>query len=188
MSLNKLPSFPNRIFLDTNVVQFMNTFSEYIFDNYFDKDRPYLGKNLMRDIESLRFFIQLGHRNSWPLVVSRNSLSELLQTPEPNRRASLSQWAAELRGYFLETNPYEKESYFSHSQRQQLDHLLNFVPQEGDRKLLMDAKEFDCDFFLTVDYKTIIRYKTQIHKLLGLNVMSPTDMINYLKPWIGFLR
>ena len=193
-----LPQLPRFIFLDTNVVQYLQTFGEYIYDNYlapeYEKKLLKLGKRVAQDVEALAIFMDLGRRNGWPLAVSRGTPEELAATPEPGKRYYLTHWGGELADYCLSNirlsapeSSQEEEDGFSHLQRASLSEFLSFLPQESDRQLLIDARELGCDVFVTMDYRTIWRFRHQI-KPFGLEAMRPVELVDYLRPWVGLLR
>lgn len=58
--------------------------------------------------------------------------------------------------------------------------FLSYLPQSYDRLLIADALCLGCDAFITTDYKTILRFRSQITKRVGLMLFSPYE---YLKTW-----
>lgn len=164
----ELPDFPRLIFLDTNVVQYLETFGQYIYDHYLgayeQQKLELLSRRSVEDVEALAAIMDLGRRNGWPLAVSQRTLDELSATPEPNKRYSLLQWGGELAEYSNEN--YRRVSSIgnqsireplSHLQKSYLEKLLDFLPQSSDRLLVIDAIELGCDFFITMDYRTILK-------------------------------
>ena len=70
-----LPDLPKLIFLDTNIVQNLHSFGEFIFDRVstpdLEKKLSTLGPRVTADIYALADFMALGVRAGWPLVLQR---------------------------------------------------------------------------------------------------------------------
>jgi hypothetical protein len=58
---------------------------------------------------------------------------------------------------------------------------------EGDRALLKDALALECDTFLTMETK-LPKNAAHIEKTLGLRVLTPIEMWNYIQPWAALFR
>ena len=198
---NELPNFPKLIFLDTNIVQNLHSFGEFIYDNRFspaiESKLRGKGSRFADDIRALADFMALGIRAGWPITLSSGTLKELDATPQGAKRYALTTWGNELATYTAsnpdrteseeEGSAYSEISHFTFIQRCRLSDLLKVMPQEEDRQLVIDAVECGCDIFLTMDYKTIWRHKNTI-KQLGLEVMRPTELLEYVQPWAALMR
>ena len=196
-----LPKFPRLIFLDTNIVQNLHTFGEFIYDNYFEPaittKLSAAGPRFAEDIHALGDFISLGQRAGWPIVFSSGTLAELEATKRPDKRAALVAWGRELSYYFTSYfdeswdvpagSSYNEITHFTSIQRCYLSGVLKELPDESDRQLIIDAFEYGCDMFLTMDYRTVWRYRDEVARL-GLQVMRPIEFMDYIRPWAGFLR
>ena len=196
-----LPKFPRLIFLDTNIVQNLHSFGEFIFDNSLPPEMEAKlsasGSRFANDIYALADFMALGHRAGWPIVVSSGTIKELEATPRPNKRIALTDWGKELAHYFtshfgesqdmIGESSYSEISHFTFIQRCRLSKLLKVLPQETDRQLIIDALECGCDTFLTMDYKTIWPYRDTVNHF-GLQVMRPVEILEHIRPWAGLLR
>ncbi|MDP2948711.1 MAG: hypothetical protein Q8P22_04160 [Chloroflexota bacterium] len=186
---------PKLIFLDTNVVQYLLTFGEYIYGNYLSPEEEEKLKGLSRrtvqDVHALAAFIDLGRRNGWPLVVSQGTLDELAATCDAQKRHSLVRWGLDLADYFQTILPpdYEHTS-FRQTQLRALEEwkgpIISLLPDEKDRLLIFDAVGFGCDVFLTMDYNTIWKFRERI-RLLGISVVRPVELLEYMRPSIGLL-
>ena len=166
---NSLPKFPRLIFLDTNVVQNLHSFWELIFERSISpKSEDRLnsrGYDFAEDIYALSDFMSLGLRIGWPLAVSPRTLEELKATSHPYKRAKLVAWGGSLADHYLTTyreqhlesgaehSSWGTKEPFTVTQRDYLAKLLEDIPQESDRQLIIDALEFECDIFLTMDYR-----------------------------------
>lgn len=197
---HRFPELPKLIFFDTNIVQNLHSFGEFIYDNALDPKTDSrisaLGSRFREDIFALADFMALGRRGGWPIAVSPGILGELRAIPQPDKRHNLTAWAGEIAHYFLqnhESRDSAGESYcdelerFTLPQRRWLSDLLDVLPQESDRQLIIDAIEYGCDVFLTMDYKTIWRFRDTIDRF-GLRVMRPVELLEHIRPWISLLR
>lgn len=191
-----LPPFPKLIFFDTNIVQNLHSFGELIYENFLSEEveRKILsrGQRFSDDIFALKDFMALGQRAGWPLAVSAGMLNELRSSGRP----ALVAWGGQLSQYFhyeiAESNPEKKRNsyselrHFTATQRSRLSRMLEDSPQESDRQLIIDARECGCDFFLTMDYKTIWQHRECVAPL-GVNVVRPVELLDYIHPWAGLL-
>ena len=197
---NELPKLPKLIFFDTNIVQNLHSFGEFVYDNYLEPKISSRivarGPQFTEDVYALADFIALGQRLGWPIAVSPMTLRELEATPQASKSAELFSWGWEWFEYFtsnfdssLEDRRalyYNELSHFTFLQRSRLSELLKFVPQEADRQLIIDAIEYKCDVFLTMDYKTIWCHRDKIRRF-GLQVMRPVELLDHINPWVGIL-
>lgn len=55
---------------------------------------------------------------------------------------------------------------------------------ESDRKLIQDALVLECDAFLTCDIK-LTRNANHVRRELGINILSPVQYWEMLKPWFA---
>ena len=198
---DEFPKFPKLIFLDTNIVQNLHSFDEFIYDRHFSPEIESKlrgkGSRFADDIRALADFMALGIRSGWPIAVSSGTLQELDATPLGAKRYALTTLGKELATYFAsdldhrhsgeEGSGYSEISHFTFIQRCRLSDLLKVMPQEEDRQLIIDAVECGCDIFLTMDYKTIWRHRNTIRRL-GLEVMRPKELLDYVRPWAGLIR
>ena len=196
-----LPKLPRLIFLDTNIVQNLWNFGEFILDNSLEVEmEPKLsakGKRFAEDICALAEFMALGLRAGWPIAVSHGTLGEFEATPQLVRRFQLTTWCKDLAYYFVsnihesqdanEEPGYFEFGYFTVNQRQKLSDLLKFLPHENDRQLIIDALECGSDTFLTMDYSSVWRHRNSLRKWTGVMVMTPAELLDHIGPWIGLL-
>ena len=194
------PKFPTLIFFDTNVVQNLCTFGELVYDGFLSEEIATKllrnGQRFSGDIYALKDFMALGQRVGWPIAVSTNTLDELVATPHAHKRVRLLSWGMNLTHYFREHSDLtviEPEgascselSHFSSTQRYHLSEMLKGLPQESDRQLVIDAREYGCDIFLTMDYKTIWRHRACVEPL-GIQVMRPVELMEHIHLRAGLL-
>ena len=194
------PGIPKLIFLDTNVVQNLHSFGEFIYEDIFDLETDSrmseLGPRFRGDILALANFMALGRRCGWPIAVSPGALGELRAIPQPGKRIALTGWASELAHYFLqnlelrvsaEGSSGNEVERFTLPQRRWLSDLLEVLPQESDRHLIIDALEYGCDVFLTLDYRTIWRYRAELVRF-GIRVMRPVELLELIELRACLLR
>ncbi len=106
-------------------------------------------------------------------------------------------WGRELAYYFTSNieetqdepvgSSYSEIANFTYTQRSDLYNVLKKLPDGGDRQLIIDALEYGCDVFLTMDYRTVWRHHEEVARL-GLQVMRPIEFMDYVRPWSGLLR
>ena len=191
-----LPPFPKRIFFDTNIIQNLYSFGELMYDHFLsDEIKGKLvarGQRFSDDIFALEHFMASGQRVGWPIAVSTNTMKEI----EASNRPALILWGGEMAQYsnagssesVLEErgNSYSEVNHFTFIQRNRMAELLDDLPQVSDRQLVIDARECGCDFFLTMDYRTIWHHRDCVNQL-GLTVMRPVELVEYIRPWAGLL-
>ena len=195
-----LPDLPQLILLDTNIVQNLRSFGEFIFDRVstpdLEKKLSPLGPRVTADIYALADFMVLGVRAGWPLAVSPGTQREFRAMQDPNKRDALTAWEQRLADYFAETfdqsqgetegSSYSETTRFTSLQRSRMADLLKAFPDKQDQQLLIDAVERGCDVFLTMDYKTIWQHRDKV-KQFRLHVMTPVELLEYVRPWASLL-
>ena len=195
-----LPDLPKLIFLDTNIVQNLHSFGEFIFDRVstpdLEKKLSTLGPRVTADIYALADFMALGVRAGWPLAVSPGTQREFRAIQDPNKRDALTAWEQRLADYFAENfdqsqgetegSSYSEMTHFTSLQRSCMADLLKAFPDKQDQQLFIDAVDRGCDVFLTMDYKTIWQHRDKV-KQFGLHVMRPVELLEYVRPWAGLL-
>ena len=195
-----LPDLPKLIFLDTNIVQNLHSFGEFIFDRVstpdLERKLSTLGPRVTADIYALADFMALGVRAGWPLAVSPGTQREFRAIQDPNKRDALTAWEQRLADYFAENfdqsqgetegSSYSEMTHFTSLQRSRMADLLKAFPDKQDQQLFIDAVERGCDVFLTMDYKTIWQHRDKV-KQFGLHVMRPVELLEYVRPWAGLL-
>jgi hypothetical protein len=168
------------IFLDTNVIQALATFGEYVYDGNLapelNRKLFQLGKRYRADVDALAELVPLLQRNGWPIVVSPVTLLE-------HRDYDRLDWDLALFDYFLSTATARQlrvldvrmdSAQTALALDRQAPSDLDFLPDANDRALIDDAITFGCHWFLTLDYRTIWRFRNRIAHL-GLVVVTPTE-------------
>ena len=185
--MTKTPGGTRLSFLDTNVVQNLHTFGEFVFDGYLSpeyearlsakcscsKARPCI----RQDVYALRELAVIGRSGAWPLAVSASVAIELDKMPDPNKRFERLAWYWELAEYFNANRPERTGLIrFTELQPQWVYEYLAVLPDEEDRILLVDALDLGCDVFLTMDYRTVLPHREMVGKL-GIRMMRPREYL-----------
>ena len=167
---------PRRVFLDTNVVNFVLDHGASIFDGEVPQEG--LSHRDLEDVDALHLIFRTGERAHWELAISPLTYAEISQTRDPARRASLERWFAEVWTYWREcfaedgtlSDEYAEELAMTMAQSEQ----LKAFPDETDRRLICHAIAYECDAFCTRDHKTILR-RTKLAPALPLAIFSPKE-------------
>ena len=179
---------PERVFLDTTVVNDLLDFGEQIFDGM--AMPPNLSRRRTIDLIALTNIWLTGSRANWQTVISSYTLQEVQRTRDPTKRFRLEQWYCELWGYWTEVwdAVHPEISLPSESDlqdiRRRLVHskFLAILPDESDRILICDALAYQCDTFCTRDWSTILRHRDKL-SLLGLRIISPSEWWAIIRPY-----
>ncbi len=165
---------PRRVFLDTNVVNFILDHGGSIFDG--ESPEEHLSERDLADLEALHLVFLTGERAHWELAVSPLTYQEISQTQSPVRRASLESWFREVwvhwRECFAEDGTLSDEYAEELAARVVDSTLLQAFPDKADRRLICHAIAYECDTFCTRDNKTILK-KARLVTKLPLEILSP---------------
>lgn len=177
-----LQDIPLKVLLDTSIVQNLLAFGEYIYDNNLSEELGIklnkLSNELKNDIEALRNIFGPASRSPVIPVISTLSLHELGQTFNQEKRQSLLRWGFDLLDYSIDIAGHEPDSI---SPEQTL--LSDFLPDKTDRLLLGECKRAKCQAFITMDYKTILRFRDRIRNEAHVTTLSPSEWWSLLRPW-----
>lgn len=166
---------PRRIFLDTNVVNFILDHGGSIFEG--EPSEDHLSERDLADIKALHFVFRTGERAHWELAVSPLTYQEITQTQCAVRRASLERWFREVWAYWRVC--FAEDGTLSDQYAEDLaadfgdSKLLQAFPDKADRHLICHAIAYDCDSFCTRDHKTIIKKAKLIDTKLPLEILTP---------------
>ena len=167
---------PRRVFLDTNVVNFVLDHGDSIFDG--EEPSATLSAADRADVEALHLIFLTGERAHWELAVSPLTYAEIMHTPDLNRRAALERWFNELWQYWC--NCFSEDGTLSHEYAEDLakrvagSGLMASFPDVNDQALLCHAIAYECDAFCTRDRKTILK-KAKSGPRLPLELISPAE-------------
>ncbi|MGA8664227.1 MAG: hypothetical protein WB809_04060 [Thermoplasmata archaeon] len=171
-----------RVLLDTNVIQHLSSFGEYIYDGYlspaYEKRLANLDEKLRSDVECLQIILgKAPTRTPVTPIVSALSVSELLHTGSEVKAARLVGWGLELMEF---ASPSRAISVHRPSQRRLS--LASNLPGAIDQLLLGECRRLECEALITTDYKSILNRRTH-QKIDGALVLSPTEWWALLCPW-----
>lgn len=180
----------HRVFLDTNIVWNLHSFSEEIYDNTdFDEGivLSKIGKRGLEDLEALRKLTQVAERyGSIEFVTAESTLSELGRKMHDNKGIDRIRWGFELFNWWLEeiSINYPEEDFNKYEKLAQdifMSNRLYFLHDSEDEILILNAVARNCGVFLTMDYKTIWNLKNRIKAVVPLSVSKPLEYWNYVK-------
>lgn len=169
-------NLPRRVFLDTNVVNFIVDHDAYVFEGEDDGGIANLSLRDRADLEGLRLVFETGQRVHWELVVSDTTYAEILATADEHRRRVLLRLFQELWAYWRDCFTEDGTLCDSHARelarKLELGGVLSMFPDASDRQLLAHAIAYECDAFCTRDRKTILR-NVDRSPLLPFEIISP---------------
>jgi hypothetical protein len=182
--LSRMPL--ERIFLDTNIVCNLRwifsdaTFEDGFYDHYSQKFMA-VDPELRRDCMALRFLMDKDDQFALQFVISDNVLDELQRTQAARKKAELMSIADTLITHFQEhQSEYLGESELptltTEDEMAWLKDALNILPDDGDRRLVLDSVYMRCHIFMTVDRKTIWNYRSHLLEL-GINIKRPLEYL-----------
>jgi hypothetical protein len=179
---------PRRVFLDTNVVNFILDHGGSIFEG--EPPENHLSERDLADIKALHFVFLTGERAHWELAVSPLTYQEISQTQCPVRRASLESWFQEVWAYWRDC--FAEDGTLSDEYAEDLatkfgdSKLLQAFPDKSDRRLICHALAYECDTFCTRDHKTIIKKAKLIDAELPLEILTPKQWGERINALGGF--
>ncbi len=179
-----------RVFLDTNIVCNLRwilsdaTFEDGFYDHYNQKFIT-TDRKLKCDCMALRYLIERDDQFAVQFVLSNTVVAELEKTQPTSKKDELLSIANDLAIHFEDNqkeylsesdlptlSPIEKMSWVNLYKRGE----LNFLPNEADRRLILDSVLQRCHLFLTVDRKTIWNFRSPLMEL-GVNVKRPLEYL-----------
>ena len=182
MPFDKLPG---RVFLDTCIVNLILDYGEEIHEGAGIEEKVPL--RMRKDIEALHYIFATGKRAFWQLAVSPLTYREVTATEDASRAYSLEKWFFDIWHYWREFLHSAKElqsfSEAEETRRRLLSSgLLDILPDESDRVLILDAIVYKCDAFCTRDWSTILRNREALSEL-PLKIITPSEWWAEIRPW-----
>jgi len=186
MSLDQIPG---RVFLDSSTLQTLQDYGEFIYDGgeIAQEDRIWSIPDGFRNVEALRQIMLVGSRASLQLVLSRNSLEEVLD----RGRYDYLQWALEMLEYWEGCLAAYEDSRSAFSGRgaalaaKLTESRFGYLSAK-DANLIRDAVLLECDVFLTMERK-LPKNATHLEQALGIEVLQPVGYWDLLRPWAALL-
>ena len=193
-ALNRFHLIPGRIFLDTNVLQYLQDFGEYIFDNYRECEDCFLsgkktipkGERLFNEIEALHDFFINVNRVHFEFALSEAVYREVMDKKDSH----FLRWFRDVWDHWeAVVSEYEEGKAFStesekHYQRAVMDESLSGSLSEKDREIVLDAIHYDCDALLTVDrFARDQNKKMYVFQNYGLMILTPSELMELIKPY-----
>jgi hypothetical protein len=173
-------SIPQRVFLDTNVINVLVKHSAHVFDQ--EPIPPDMELKLALDIEALMHVFYIGARANWSLLGSQKTIDELSRTRDDTLRDDLLEYALGIVNQDLND---EDRRFAADFGRRLIDTpFVAALPDLADRELVGNAIGFGCDVFCTRDRATIVSKRSQI-KQVPLRIMTPAEWWAQIKPWAG---
>jgi len=175
---------PRRIFLDTNVIQYLTDFGEFIFDNYLEDGRLITARGkeisegtfLFNQIISLnKIFLGLD-RTSMHFAISEYIYQEVQKKNDPH----LTSYFSDLWQYWNSIIEGNGENAFKGYGKRKLARIQSDKSiidglSKSDFQVLCDALVLECDAILTCD-----KYRNRqnwIYNKYGIMVLYPSDFI-----------
>lgn len=178
-----------KLFLDTNILNRVVDFGEYIFDGCLEGQTfdtyNRMSEQDREDVDAICNIFETLRFGLWPAIVSAISLREIANTRDEFRRKALMRYAEELKDYLdaelgEEVEGARGEWLTSHADNR-LFHALARVKDAADRELLLEAIERRCDVFLTVDRRSLWNCRDAIG-LEQIRILRPVEV------WQAMLR
>lgn len=175
-----LESLPQRIFLDSSTLQYINNYGGFIWENepMYSDDKIKTIPQGIETIEALRKIFFVNQRAMWEFIISTNSLREV------NAKNDI-QYLKYSYDVFDYCQICLEESSLPQKIPIDIDNISKILSSnigEGDLSLLIDAKQLSCDAFLTCDFK-LAKSIELILKHLNIYVMSPIIYWKMIEPW-----
>ena len=177
-----LEKIPQRIFLDTNVINVLVKHGAHVFER---EPIPHdTEPRLAIYIEALMHVFHVGTRADWSLFGSQKVIDELSRTRDVSFRDDLLEYAFGI----INQNPADEDRRFAVDFGRRLidTSFVAALPDMADRELIGNAIGFGCDAFCTRDRATIVDKRSQLRQI-PLRIMTPAEWWAQIRPWAGAL-
>jgi hypothetical protein len=173
---------PQRVFLDTNIVDCLVKWSKCIFEG----ERPPMDidTTLLSDIFSLNLVFLIGSRANWDIVASHKTIEELTDTPNETLRARSLEYGDGLVEYATANGIADEDHKYAIDLARRLVDSSFLAPlrDASDRELIAHAIALKCDTFCTRDRRSIHRKREQLRSI-PLRIMTPGEWWQHIRPW-----
>jgi hypothetical protein len=173
-------SLPGRIFLDSSTLQTLQRYGEFIFENIEPApgDRTWGMRGHFDEIDALRAIFQVNQRATFEFALSAHSFQEVVARRDP----TYLRWAYDVLDHWqacLAESGFEGTGL---ARAVLLDHPSFGYLGAGDRQLLRDALELECNAFLTME-RRLPQNADHLQRQLGIRVLRPTGLWSLLRPY-----
>jgi predicted nucleic acid-binding protein len=164
-----------KVFLDASVLNLIIDYAEEIFDGYSEIDG--VNDRLQSDIYAMYQILMLGQRNGLDVIISPTTFDEILNTKDEAKREKLYQYCSELWQYFHEL--MAQEVAISEIEIKLIKEYLDakcfsLLPGENDKRLIIEALFYKCEYFCTRDWKTILKHRDKLGKI-PIKFITPSE-------------
>jgi hypothetical protein len=192
--LTRFNLIPGRIFLDTNVLQYVQDFGEYIFEHcreseaYFQsiKRKIYKGERLFTEIEALHDFFLNVNRANFEFALSEAVYREVTDKGD----SSFLQWFNDVWDHWSSVvSDYEADEGVSPRaekdyQEALADKSLSCSISKKGLEIVLDAIRYDCDALLTTDrFARNQNKKLYIFQNYKFMILMPSEFMEIIKPY-----
>jgi hypothetical protein len=177
---SRFEDIPSRIFLDSSVLQALQTYGEFIYENLelSPADRIHRDPMGAAKLEALRCIMQVAERAPFEFALSDNSFVEVARRGDPR----YLQWAYDVLDHWQACLEVAGEPQVDPIALANIDSAAMNYLGAGDRALLKDAVLLECDAFLTMENK-LPRNADHVRRMIDFRVLSPLGMWEILRPW-----
>ncbi len=189
MKKSSYGSIPKRIFLDSNILQYLQDFGEFIFDHYQETDEYLVsakGNKILKDsklyneIRVLKVLLLGLDRTNIEFAISQNTFAEVQRKQDD----SYMRWFFEMWDYWQNIIQAHKENVSSGPAKlKKFDNDRSLLGRlsKDDSKIIRDAISLNCNAVLTVDrFRNLHKEINDKYKMM---VLYPTDLWGLLKPF-----
>lgn len=177
---SRFEDIPTRIFLDSSVLQALQTYGEFIYENLepSPNDRIHRDPLGVAKLKALRWIMQVAERAPFEFALSDNSFVEVERRGDP----CYLQWAYDVLDHWHACLEASREPQPDTTALANIDSTAMNYLGAGDRALLKDAVLLECNAFLTMENK-LPRNADHVRRMIGIRVLSPIGMCEILRQW-----
>lgn len=193
-SYERFCAIPGRLLLDTCVINCIYDNGEYIFEGYLEEGET--EEELDADLRALRLIFDVNERASFQFVISPVSIAELAAIPGFYARERKLRWALDamdcwqIAVWETRDGTVRQRRFLPADLVEIENHLLkitDFKRSPYDRLLLLETGLANCDAFLTIDKRTILKHREFLSEI-GIKVITPLEFWDELKPFAALWK